>query len=56
MQSLCKYVYALFAQISIAKKNSLKECVFVNSELKIQCYVVKNTLLQTADFAHWAYT
>jgi len=30
--------------------------VFVNSALKIQCHVVKNTLLQTAffgDFAHW---
>jgi len=29
-------------------KNSLKECVFVNSALKIQCYIVKNTFLQTA--------
>jgi len=26
----------------------LKECVFVNSALKIQCRVVKNTLLQAA--------
>jgi len=28
----------------------------INSALKIQCFVVKNTLLQTAffgDFAHW---
>jgi len=30
------------------KKNSLKECVFVNSALNIQCHVVENTLLQTA--------
>jgi len=34
------------------QKNSLKECVkecvFVNSALKIQCHVVKYTLLQTA--------
>jgi len=30
------------------KKNSLKECVFINSALKIQCRVAKNTLLQTA--------
>jgi len=30
-------------------KNSLKECVFfVNSALKIQCHIVKNTLLQMA--------
>jgi len=26
------------------KKNSLKECAFVNSALKIQCHVVKNTV------------
>jgi len=26
----------------------VKECVFVNSVLKIQCHVVKNTLIQTA--------
>jgi len=40
----------------IAKKNSQKECIFVNSALKIQCHIVKSTLLQTAffgDFAHW---
>jgi len=30
------------------KKNSLSECVFVNSALKIQCHIVKNTLLHTA--------
>jgi len=29
------------------QKNSLKECVF-NSALKIQCHIVKSTLLQTA--------
>jgi len=28
-------------------KNSLKECVFVNSTLKIQCHIVKCTFLQT---------
>jgi len=31
----------------IAKKR-LKECVFVNSALKIRCRIVKNTLQQTA--------
>jgi len=30
------------------QKNSLKECVLINSALKMQCSVVKNTLLQTA--------
>jgi len=36
-------------QVWAKKKNSLKECAFfVNSALKIQCYVVNNTLLQTA--------
>jgi len=38
------------------QKNILKECVFVDSVLKIQCHVVKNTLLQTVffgNFAHW---
>jgi len=39
------------------QKYSLKECVFVNLALKLQCHIVrKNTLLQTAffgDFAHW---
>jgi len=30
------------------QKYSLKECVFVNSILKIQCRVVKSTLLQIA--------
>jgi len=29
-------------------KNCLKECIFVNLALKIQRYIVKNTLLQTA--------
>jgi len=33
------------------KKNNLKECVFVNSALKMQCCIVKNTLLQTAFLA-----
>jgi len=34
------------------KKKSLKEYIFINSTLKIQCYIVKNTLL-FGDFAHW---
>jgi len=29
------------------KKNSQKECVFINSALKLQCHVFKNKLLQT---------
>jgi len=28
------------------QKDSLKECVFVNSALNLQCRIVKNTLLQ----------
>jgi len=38
------------------QKNSLKVCIFVNSALKLQCHIIKNTLLQTdffGDFAHW---
>jgi len=36
-------------------KNSLKECVFVNSALKLQYHIVKNTSyrLLFGDFAHW---
>jgi len=37
-----------FPVSKITKKKSLKECVFINSRLKIQCHIVKNTLLQTA--------
>jgi len=36
-------------------KNSLKECVFVNSTLKVQCYIVKKKhyhRLIFGDFAH----
>jgi len=29
------------------QKNILKESVFVNSALKLQCHIVENTLLQT---------
>jgi len=38
----------------IAKKNSLKECGYVNLGLKIQCHVIKNTLTDGffGDFAH----
>jgi len=35
----------------IAKKYNLKECVFVNSALKMKCHIVKNTLLQAAFLA-----
>jgi len=37
-------------QKSSLKKSSLKECVFVNSALKIECQIVKNTLLRTVFF------
>jgi len=30
------------------QKHSLKESVFIDTALKIQCHVVKNALLQTA--------
>jgi len=36
--------FCTFPVGKIIKKNSLKECVFVSSALKIQCHVVKNTL------------
>jgi len=29
----------------------MKECIFINSALKIQCHAVKNTVLQTAFLA-----
>jgi len=32
----------------IFAKNSLKECVFVNSALNTQCHIVKTALLHTA--------
>jgi len=38
----------IFPVGKIAKKNTLKECSFVNSALKIQCHIIKNTLPQTA--------
>jgi len=35
-------------------KNSLKEYVFVNSALEIQCHDINNTLLQTfGNFSYW---
>jgi len=39
----------------VGRKISLKECVFVNSALKIHCHVVKNTLLYWffGDFGQW---
>jgi len=40
--------YTYFPVGKIAKKSSLKKSVFGNSALKIQCHVVKYTLLQTA--------
>jgi len=36
------------SQWAKSPKNSMKERVFVNSALKIQCHFVKNTLPQTA--------
>jgi len=45
---------ATFIRAKMTK--SLKEYGFVNSALKVQCHVVKTTLLQTAsfgDFTHW---
>jgi len=41
-----------------SQKYSLKECDIVNSRLKIQCHIVKNTLLDClfGDFAHWEIT
>jgi len=30
------------------QKSSLKESVFINSALKLQCHIAKNALLQTA--------
>jgi len=35
------------------KKTVSRSAFFVNSALKIQFHIVKNTLLQTAYFAHW---
>jgi len=35
-------------QNSQTNQISLKECIFFNSALKLQCNIVKNTLLQTA--------
>jgi len=42
----CADVENKIAQSEKSPKNSLKECVFLNTALKIQCHVVKNTLLQ----------
>jgi len=36
------------SQWTESPKNNLKECVYVNSALKIQCHIDKNTFLQTA--------
>jgi len=66
LMSTYSQMYSLTNQIGlrpvgkIAKKNRLKGCAFVNSAFKIQCHIVKNTLLQTA-FAkyfgkNWSWT
>jgi len=39
------FLFNNFSQWAKSPKDSLKECVFVNS---LQCHIVKNTLLQTA--------
>jgi len=41
-------VMKLKVDYGLALADSLKECVFVNSALKIECHVVKITPLQTA--------
>jgi len=38
------------------QKNSLEECLFVNSAFKIQCHVPKNTLHQTAFSVKFRYS
>jgi len=40
-------------QVGKIAKIKQSEGVFVNSALKIQCYVVKNTEYFFGDFAHW---
>jgi len=40
-QLLFVVVHSYFQVAKIAKKNGLKECVFVNSALKIQCILSK---------------
>jgi len=47
---LQNFYYVLPSGQNCQKKNSLKECVFVNLALKIQYHIVKYTLLQT-DFS-----
>jgi len=46
----------IWNDVQNVQKNSLKKCVFVNSALKIQFHVLKNTLLYCffGDFVHWA--
>jgi len=38
----------IFSSGQNRQKSSLEECGFINLALKIQCYIVKNTLLQSA--------
>jgi len=45
-----------YSPVGKIAKNSLKECMFVNSALKMQCHAVKNTLLQTAFSVSWEWT
>jgi len=40
-------ILSAFNQWEKSLKNSLNECVYVNSALKIQCHVVKNTLFSS---------
>jgi len=42
----CKFSGQLSQWAKIRQKYSLKECVFANSALKIQCHNVKNTPLR----------
>jgi len=50
MKYLKRYIYIAINPVGKIAKNSLKECDFVNSALKIQCHIVKNTLLQTDSY------
>jgi len=42
------------SKVFLSQKNSLKECVFVNSTLKIQCHIVYTpTDCFFGNFSHW---
>jgi len=43
--NLCDFLSFIFPSGQNRQKNSLKECVFVNLALKIQCHIVKTFYL-----------